>query len=77
VIELLEEFRSKTPKCLRELAQKDELRLQPAVQHALIEAAAEIESSEQAYAALLRDVGELRAKLARTTEQLREVEGSH
>jgi hypothetical protein len=71
VIEVPEQFRSKAPKQLRDLAHKPELNLRPVVRQALLDAAAEIEGSEAAYAVLVSDVRGLRERLAHTEANLR------
>lgn len=71
MVEVPEEHRSKTPDQLRDLAQKAALNLRPVVQQALLDAAAEIEGSEHAYAVLVNEIRELREKLARTEQNLR------
>jgi hypothetical protein len=70
VIDVLEEFRSKTPAELRALAQDDKLDLPATARETLNNAAAEMEGSEQAYVVLMAQLGELRQKLARTEANL-------
>lgn len=71
MVEVPEEHRSKTPGGLRDLAQKAALNLRPVVQQALLDAAAEIEAGEHAYAVLVYEIRELREKLTRTEQNLR------
>lgn len=66
-----EEYRSKTPEQLRELVEEHDTVLPPSVQQALCDAAAEIEGSEDAYAALVGQNRELRRKLQEMERNLR------
>lgn len=68
MIEIPEQFRSRTPARLRELAGKSgsPSKLRPTVQRALLEASAEIEGSEEAYAVLVSEVQALRKELAKS-----------
>ncbi|WP_425953316.1 hypothetical protein [Ralstonia pseudosolanacearum] len=68
--EVPEECRSKTPARLRDLARSDGSGLPPATRQALLDAAAEIEGSEVAYAVLVNDIQDLRKKLAHTQQNL-------
>lgn len=63
-----EEHRSKAPELLREMAQK--LEIGSAEQKLLLDAAAEIEGSEEAYAVLVQEICGLREKLVRTEKSL-------
>ncbi len=65
------EFQSKTPARLRDLAHKGALKLRPVVQQVMLDAAAEIEGSEEAYRALVNENRSLREKLAQTQTNLR------
>lgn len=69
--EVPEEYRSKTPAQLRELGEEHKAMLPPSVQQALCDAAAEIEGSEDAYAALVGQNRELRRKLLEMERNLR------
>lgn len=67
-----EQYRSKTPGRLRDLAQKYALKVRPVVQQALLEAAGEIEGGEEAYATLVDEIRALRERLTLTERNLRE-----
>jgi hypothetical protein len=67
VSEVPEEYQSTTPARLRDLAQQHAHTLPTDVLLAMASAAAEIEGSEEAYAALVSQVGDLRKRLANTT----------
>ncbi|MEW6343078.1 MAG: hypothetical protein AB1704_20645 [Pseudomonadota bacterium] len=65
------EFRSQTPDRLRRLAQLYGVRLPPEVQQELLDAASEIEGSEEAFGILVADKHELQPELDRTGLLLR------
>ncbi|MFP3637633.1 hypothetical protein [Paraburkholderia sp. SIMBA_054] len=67
--EVPEEYRSKTPARLSALA--EESGLSEVLRMALTDAAAEIEGSEEAYAVLVNEIRDLRAKLVNTEANLR------
>lgn len=66
-----EECRSKAPALLRELAQANHGEITPTGRQLLLDTAAEIEGSEEAYAVLVDEIRALREKLARTERNLR------
>jgi hypothetical protein len=67
-----EQYRSKTPGRLRDLAHKQALNVRPVVQQALLDAAGEIEGGEEAYAALVDKIRALYERLAVTERNLRD-----
>ncbi len=64
------EFQSKAPARLRDLAREQARPLSPAERQVVFDAAAEIEGSEEAYAVLVSEVGDLRGKLRDTRRNL-------
>lgn len=71
MIDVPEECRSKAPAHLRNLAHKHGLTVSPAERQMLLNAAAEIEGSEEAYVVLVSEIRGLREKLANTERNLR------
>uniref|UniRef100_UPI0018EC1E20 hypothetical protein n=1 Tax=Ralstonia sp. ASV6 TaxID=2795124 RepID=UPI0018EC1E20 len=66
-----EKYRSKTPACLRELAQSRAPELTADIRKAIEDAAAEIEGAEQAYAVLVEKLRLLQERHAQTEAHLR------
>ncbi|MCY0914041.1 hypothetical protein [Massilia antarctica] len=64
------EYQSRAPEQLRDLAHACADKIGPNGQTVLRDAAAEIEGSEEAYAALVSEIHVLREKLARTERNL-------
>ena len=65
------EFRSQTPDRLRHLVQRYGVKLPREVQQALLDAASEIEGSEEAFGTVVDDKRELQQGLHRTGSLLR------
>ncbi|CAE6823626.1 hypothetical protein R70006_06327 [Paraburkholderia domus] len=65
------EFKSQTPDRLRHLAQRYGVKLPCEVQQALLDAANEIEGSEEAFGTVVDDKRELKKELDRTGALLR------
>ncbi|CAJ6624785.1 Uncharacterised protein [Burkholderia pseudomallei] len=65
------EFKSQTPELLRRYAQQFGDELSPDVLQAMLDAASELEGSEEAFAAVVDEKRDLQRKLAQTESNLR------
>lgn|GEM_PF-6868535 len=65
------EYQSKAPEQLRQLAQACASKIGSPGQKVLLDAAAEIEGSEEAYAVLVGEIEDLRKRLEHTERNLR------
>jgi hypothetical protein len=69
------EFKSATPDRLRDFARKRGAKISADVKEALLDAASEIEGSEEAFAVIVDDKRELQKRLAHTESLLRSAYG--